>query len=66
MEKSKSVLLLEALMAAKADKFAQVPDSLLEKERLLRSEITAVKKELSSTISFTLPISWLWDNGIIA
>ncbi len=46
MEKSKSVLLLEALMAAKADKFAQVPDSLLEKERLLRSEITAVKKEL--------------------
>ncbi|MBD0852551.1 CHAT domain-containing protein [Maribacter arenosus] len=46
MEKSKSVLLLEALMAAKADKFAQVPDSLLEKERILRSEITTLKKEL--------------------
>ncbi len=46
MEKSKSVLLLEALMAAKAEKFSQVPDSLLEKERLLRSEITAMEKEL--------------------
>ncbi|WP_273567977.1 CHAT domain-containing protein [Maribacter halichondriae] len=46
MEKSKSVLLLEALMSAKAERFAQVPDSLLEKERLLRSEITSLEKEL--------------------
>ena len=45
MEKSKSVLLLEALMAAKAEKFAKVPDTLLEKERSLRIDITALEKE---------------------
>ncbi|MEX0272850.1 MAG: hypothetical protein AB3N16_00555, partial [Flavobacteriaceae bacterium] len=37
MEKSKSVLLLEAIRASRASKFAKVPDSLVEKERLLKT-----------------------------
>ncbi len=45
MEKSKSVLLMEALRSAKANQFAGVPDSLLEKERLVRAEITSLEKE---------------------
>ncbi len=46
MEKSKSVLLIDALQASKANKFSTVPDSLLEKERRLRIEITSIEKEL--------------------
>lgn len=46
MEKSKSVLLTEALQASKANNFSMVPDSLLEKERRLRIEITSFEKEL--------------------
>ena len=50
MEKSKSVLLMEALMASKADQFGQVPDSLLEKDRVIRYEITSLEKELQNNM----------------
>lgn len=51
IEKSKSVLLMEALKASKADQFGQVPDSLIEKERLLRFEITLMEKEFENNIN---------------
>jgi CHAT domain-containing protein len=46
-EKSKSVILLEALLSAKALQFANVPDTLLERELQLKSEITYLEKQLS-------------------
>ena len=46
MEKSKSVLLMEALRTSRANKFTGVPDSLLLKERILQSEITSLEKEI--------------------
>ena len=46
MEKSKSVLLMEALRTSRANKFTGVPDSLLAKERILQSEITSLEKEI--------------------
>ncbi|WP_291866684.1 CHAT domain-containing tetratricopeptide repeat protein [Maribacter sp.] len=51
MEKSKSVLLMEALQASRANKFSMVPDSLLEKEKRLRIEITSLEKELKVSSS---------------
>lgn len=44
-EKSKSVLLLEALLGTKATKFANIPKDILERERQLKSEITFVEKQ---------------------
>lgn len=46
-EKSKSVLLLEALLATKATQFSSIPDNLLERERQLKSEITFIEKQLN-------------------
>ena len=49
-EKSKSVLLLEALLASKALEFANIPDHLLERERQLKSEITFFEKRLNQSV----------------
>lgn len=46
-EKSKSVLLLEALLGTKATQFANIPKDILERERQLKSEITFVEKQLN-------------------
>ena len=46
-EKSKSVLLLEAILGAKATQFANIPDTLLEHERRLKSAITFIEKQLN-------------------
>lgn len=49
-EKSKSVLLLEALLGVKANQFANIPDDLLERELQLKSEITFIEKEINQAI----------------
>ena len=46
-EKSKSVLLMEALLASKATEFAKIPHELLDKEKQLKAEITQVEKQLN-------------------
>ncbi len=46
-EKSKSVLLLEALLGAKANQFAAIPQSILDQENQLRTEINFIQKELN-------------------
>ncbi len=46
-EKSKSVLLLEAILGAKATQFANIPDTLLERERRLKSAINFIEKQLN-------------------
>ena len=46
-EKSKSVLLLEALLGAKATQFANIPDNILEREQQLKSKITYLEKQLN-------------------
>lgn len=46
-EKSKSVLLLEALLSTRATEFANIPNDLLERERQLKSEITFIEKEIN-------------------
>lgn len=45
-EKSKSILLLEALLSAKATQFANVPEALLQLELQLKSEITFNEKKV--------------------
>jgi len=49
MEKSKSVLLLEAIRATRANEFALVPVALIERERMLRAEITSIEKEFEAS-----------------
>ncbi|MGB5555088.1 MAG: CHAT domain-containing protein, partial [Flavobacteriaceae bacterium] len=49
MEKSKSVLLLEALLSTKATKYANVPAGLLERESQLKSEITFIEKQINNS-----------------
>lgn len=44
-EKSKNILLLEILNAIDAQTFSGIPDSLLEKERRLKSKIASVERE---------------------
>ncbi len=46
-EKSKSVLLLEALLGAKANQFAAIPQNILDHENQLRTEINFIQKELN-------------------
>lgn len=46
-EKSKAVILLDALLGAKATKFANIPQKLLETESLLKSQITHLKSDLN-------------------
>jgi CHAT domain-containing protein len=48
-EKSKSVLLLEALLGAKATQFANIPMEVLERERELKSEITYLEKQIKNS-----------------
>lgn len=48
-EKSKSVLLLEALLEAKATQFANIPNDLLERESELKSEITYLEKQIKNS-----------------
>lgn len=48
-EKSKSILLLEALLSAKANQFANVPDALLQHELQLKSEITFYEKKVNDS-----------------
>ena len=48
-EKSKSVLLLEALLGAKATQFANIPEDVLERERQLKSEITYLEKQTKNS-----------------
>ena len=48
-EKSKSVLLLEALLGAKATQFANIPREVLERERELKSEITYLEKQIKNS-----------------
>lgn len=48
-EKSKSVLLLEALLSAQATQFANIPNDVLEHESQLKSEITHIEKILTTT-----------------
>lgn len=48
-EKSKSILLLEALLSAKATQFANVPETLLQLELQLKSEITFNEKKVNDS-----------------
>ncbi|MFK7814465.1 MAG: CHAT domain-containing protein [Maribacter sp.] len=48
-EKGKSILLLEALLGAKATEFANIPNNLLERELQLKSEITFIEKQLNQS-----------------
>ncbi|APA64571.1 CHAT domain-containing protein [Maribacter sp. 1_2014MBL_MicDiv] len=48
-EKSKSVLLLEAILTSKATKFSNVPKDILERENSLKSEITYFEKQIITT-----------------
>ena len=45
-EQSKSVLLLEALLSANATTFANIPNTIILKEKELKSEITYLEKKL--------------------
>lgn len=47
-EKSKSVLLLEALLSTQATKFANIPSDLLSQESQLKSGITFVEKQINN------------------
>ncbi|MBD0777361.1 CHAT domain-containing protein [Maribacter sp. ANRC-HE7] len=49
LEKSKSVLLLEALLNAKATEFANIPHEVLERESQLKSKITFIEKKLNTS-----------------
>ncbi|WP_051554737.1 CHAT domain-containing protein [Maribacter antarcticus] len=48
-EKSKSVLLLEALLSSQATKFANIPKDILERENELKSAITRTERKLTSS-----------------
>lgn len=48
-EQSKAVLLMEALLGAKATEFANIPTTLLERENQLKSEITFYEKQINNT-----------------
>jgi len=48
-EKSKSIVLLEALLSAKATDFANIPKKFLERERQLKSEIAYFERKLNTS-----------------
>ncbi|WP_229736592.1 CHAT domain-containing protein [Bizionia arctica] len=48
-EKSKSVLLLDAILSTKATKFANIPKDIIEKELLLKSQINHLEKQLNQS-----------------
>jgi len=45
-EQSKSALLLEALLSAKATEYGDIPEDIIEKEKILKSKITHLEKKL--------------------
>ncbi|WP_461532899.1 CHAT domain-containing protein [Sinomicrobium sp.] len=47
-EKSKNVLLLEALLGAKATRFGDVPEALLREEKELKAEIGRIEKNVNT------------------
>jgi len=47
-EKSKSVLLMEALLSTKATEFANIPNQIIEEEQILKSRITYLEKQLNT------------------
>lgn len=53
-EKSKSVLLLEALLNSKATEYANIPIKILEEEEILKNEITSLEKKINSNKNETL------------
>lgn len=54
IEKSKSTLLLEALLSAKATNYANIPETITEKEQLYKTEITRLEKSLERTQNETI------------
>lgn len=50
-EKSKSIMLLEAIYSSKAQQFSNVPDTLLEKEHQLKAQVTNLEKMLKDNPS---------------
>jgi len=52
-EESKSVLLLEALLGAKATEFANIPSVIVERESQLKSQITIIEKKINSAKATT-------------
>jgi len=46
-EKSKGILLMEALLSAKATSFGTIPGDLIEKEKQLKAQITFLEKEIN-------------------
>ncbi|TYC08792.1 CHAT domain-containing protein [Bizionia gelidisalsuginis] len=47
-EKNKSVLLLDALLTSEAFTYANIPNHIIEKEHILKYQITALEKELNT------------------
>ncbi len=54
LEKSKSVLLLEALLNAKATAYGTIPNEILKEEKLLKSKILHLEKQLNKQASTVL------------
>lgn len=48
LEKSKSTLLLEALLSVKAEKFSTIPEKILSKEDIYKTTITNLEKQLNN------------------
>ena len=48
LEKSKSTLLLEALLSTKAEKFSKIPNDILLKEQIYKTKITELEKQLNN------------------
>ncbi|WP_397363544.1 CHAT domain-containing protein [Olleya sp. R77988] len=47
LEKSKSTLLLEALLSVKAENFSNIPEAILAKEQIYKNTITTIEKQLN-------------------
>ncbi|MFD2543620.1 CHAT domain-containing protein [Lacinutrix gracilariae] len=48
-EKSKSALLLEALLSTKATAFANIPKEIIEQEQVLKSQINHIEKQINQS-----------------
>ncbi|WP_452227984.1 CHAT domain-containing protein [Lacinutrix sp. MEBiC02404] len=53
-EKSKSALLLEALLSTKATIFANIPKEIIEQEQVLKSKINHIEKQINRSSSAIL------------
>ncbi len=58
-ERTKSMVLLEALSNKEAQKFAGIPDSLLKKEQKLQSSIVFLKKEIEESFEDSIKSAYL-------